>query len=148
MSIPQTPGSAAKPMMDLAQWTIADAIQRIPIGAWWWLAGTLAAVFAAGFALAHWIQSRKLENTESELALDACEEILQRGVVRRIPGEHLIGQRKTLRRDDQCNHHLHAVGPVITRVAELALALILQRRVDLKVGRCEVVQEHIEADVE
>src|ERR1035441_1391354 len=58
---------------------------------------------------------------------------------RRIPGEHLIGQRKTLRRDDQCNHHLHAVGPVITRVAELALALILQRRVDLKVGGCEVV---------
>jgi len=60
-------------MADLAQWTIADAIQRIPLGAWWGLAGALGAVFAAGYALAHWIQSRKLENTESELALERVQ---------------------------------------------------------------------------
>ena len=60
-------------MADLAQWTIADAIQRIPLGAWWGLAGALGAVFAAGYALAHWIQSRKLENTASELALERAQ---------------------------------------------------------------------------
>ena len=37
------------------------------------LVGALAAVFAAGYALAHWIQSRKLENTESELALERAQ---------------------------------------------------------------------------
>jgi len=73
MSTPQATGPAAPPLTDLAQWTIADAIHRISIGSWWWLAGTLAAVFAAGFALAHWIQSRKLENAESELALERAQ---------------------------------------------------------------------------
>jgi hypothetical protein len=66
-------GSGGDAMTDMAQWTIADAIQRIPIGDWWWIAGTLAAIFCAGFALAHRIQSRKLENTESELALERVQ---------------------------------------------------------------------------
>jgi hypothetical protein len=73
MSIPQTTSSAAAPIADVAQWTIADAIQRIPLGAWWGLVGALAAAFAAGYALAHWLQSRKLENTESELALERAQ---------------------------------------------------------------------------
>jgi hypothetical protein len=73
MSIPQTTSSAAAPIADVVQWTIADAIQRIPLGAWWGLAGALAAVSAAGYAIAHWLQSRKLENTESGLAFDRAQ---------------------------------------------------------------------------
>lgn len=56
------------------------------------------------------------------LAFDAREKILQRRVIRRVAGEHLIGERKALRRDDQRNHHLHAVGTMITRVTERRLS--------------------------
>ena len=58
------------------------------------------------------------------LPLDAREEVVQGGLVRGIARQHLIGQRQTFRRHHQGNDHLHAVGPMIARVAEPALGIV------------------------
>jgi hypothetical protein len=47
------------------------------------------------------------------LALDAGEEILERGRVGRIAGEHLVGERQAFGSYHQRNNHLYAVGPMI-----------------------------------
>ena len=60
-------------MKDVGQWTLADALQRIPLTYWWWVAGALCTVFAAGYAIAHLLQSRRLENTESDLAAERAK---------------------------------------------------------------------------
>ena len=52
-------------------------------------------------------------------------------------------QREALRRDDQRDHHLHAVGPLVPAVAETALAF--ERRIALEI---QVVKQHVEARVE
>ena len=55
-------------MPDLTQWSITDIVQR-----WWWLVSAVGTVFAAGFSLAHWLRSRKLEIAESALALERAK---------------------------------------------------------------------------
>jgi hypothetical protein len=82
------------------------------------------------------------------LALDAGEEILQRGRVGRIAGEHLVGERQALGSHHQRNNHLYAVGPMIARIAEAAFVFLVQRWIGLEVRAREVIQEHIEAGVE
>ena len=56
--------------------------------------------------------------------LDLLQEVLQGGGVGGIAGQDLIGQRKALGGDDQGDHHLHAVRPLVAAVAEFALALL------------------------
>jgi hypothetical protein len=53
--------------VDLDKWTIADLIQHVPVGYWWWIGGALCGVFGAGYGIARLLQSRKLENTQADL---------------------------------------------------------------------------------
>ena len=76
--------------------------------------------------------------------LDPLEKPRQRRAVGCVPGQHLIGQRKTLRRHDQRDHHLHAVAAVIAAVAVAALVFFRKRRIALKVRARQVIQQHIE----
>src|SRR5690606_3166370 len=69
-------------------------------------------------------------------------------VVRGVASQHLVGQGEALRRHHQRNHHLHAIGTVIARVAKLTNVLIFKRRINLKIGAGQVVQQDIEGDVE
>ena len=53
--------------------------------------------------------------TQMRCALPYCasillQERLERGLVGGVARQHFVGQRETLRRDDQGDHHLHAVG--------------------------------------
>ena len=63
-----------------------------------------------------------------------------------LPVHHLIGQRKTLRRHDQGNHHLHAVRALVAAVSEPTL--VRKRRIALEIGGGQIVKQHVEARVE
>ena len=80
------------------------------------------------------------------MPFDLLKERRQRGVVGGVPRHYLVGQREALRRDDQRDHHLHAVGPLVPAAAETALAF--ERRIALEIGRGQVVKQHVEARVE
>ena len=86
--------------------------------------------------------------------LDLLQEVLQGGGVGGIAGQDLIGQRKALGGDDQGDHHLHAVRPLVAAVAEFALALLAPRlspggrRRALEIGAGQVVEQNLEADRE
>ena len=51
------------------------------------------------------------------MPLDLLQERRQRGRICGVPRHHLVGQREAVRRDDQRDHHLHAVGPLVPAVA-------------------------------
>ena len=72
--------------------------------------------------------------------------IRQRRLVAGVARHHLVGQRKTLRGDDQRDHHLHAVRALVPAVAELALAR--KRRVAFEITGCQIVKQDVEAGVE
>ena len=76
------------------------------------------------------------------MRLNAVDEGGQRGVVGRVARHHLIGQRETVGRDDQRDHHLDAVGTLVAAVAELAFAR--QGRVRLEIGAGQIVEQNIE----
>ena len=66
----------------------------------------------------------------------------------RVARQHLVGERKALRRHHQRDDHLHAVGAMIARVAVAALVRLVRRRIGLEIRARQVIQEHIEARVE
>ena len=92
--------------------------------------------------------------TQTRRALPYCCSILreehpQRRAVRGVAGQHLVGQRQAVRRDHQRDHHLRAVRPLVAAVAVAALvALRHVRGVDLEVGAGQIVEQHVEVDVE
>src|SRR5712692_7191147 len=51
------------------------------------------------------------------LLFDLFEEVLQGRLVTGIAGQHLIGQRKSLRRDNQRHHYLHTIPTFVPTVA-------------------------------
>jgi hypothetical protein len=53
-----------------------------------------------------------------------------------------VGQWKTVRRDDQCDHDLHAIGTLVAAVTELPLAIA--RRIAFEIGAGQIIQEHVE----
>jgi hypothetical protein len=63
------------------------------------------------------------------LRLDLLQERAQRRVVRRVSRQHLIGQRKALRRHDQRDHHLHAIAALVAAVTVAALVRLVGRRI-------------------
>ena len=82
------------------------------------------------------------------LALDAVEKVAQCRAVCRVAGQDLVGQRQALGRHDQRDDHLHAVWPMIPRVAEATLVVVGEWRVGLEIRAGQIVEEHVEADVE
>ena len=109
-------------------------------------------------ALAHLGQHRLARNAAihhpdapglAVLRLDLAEKLPQRLVIRRVAGEHLVGQRQALRRDHQGDHHLRTIRPMITAVTMPALVAFRQLcGVDLKIGAGQIIEQHIEAGVE
>jgi hypothetical protein len=59
--------------MALDNWTVADLVQHVPVGYWWWIGSTLCAVFGAGYGIARLLQSRQLENTQADLATERAK---------------------------------------------------------------------------
>ena len=49
-----------------------------------------------------------------------------------------------MRRHDQGNHHLHAIGTFVLAVAELAL--VLKRRITLKISAGQIVEKDIKPE--
>lgn len=82
------------------------------------------------------------------LPLNVRKEAAQRGLVRRVARQHLVGQRQSLRGHHQRNDYLHAIGSAIARVAKPAFVLFRLRRIALKIRARQVIQQHVERRVE
>ena len=82
------------------------------------------------------------------LPLDAIQKILERRLVGGVARQHLVGQRQTFGRNDQRDHHLHAIGPVIARVAVAPLVALRERWIGLEIGARQIVEKDIELGVE
>jgi hypothetical protein len=82
------------------------------------------------------------------LPLDPGEEIAQRRLVRRIARQDLVSQRQAFRRHHQRDHHLHAVWPMVARIAEAPLVAVGKRRLGLEIRAGQIVEQEIEAGVE
>jgi len=66
-----------------------------------------------------------------------------------IAGQDFVSQRQTVRRDNQGDHHLRAVRPLVTAVAVAALVSLRHvRGVDLEIRAGQVVEQHVEVGVE
>src|SRR3974377_1234279 len=63
-----------------------------------------------------------------------------------VAGEHLVAQGKAVKGHDKGNADLLAVGAMIARIA--ALCLWVPFRLTLKVGACNVVEQHLVLDCE
>src|SRR6516165_10415686 len=68
-------------------------------------------------------------------------DLLDRGAVVTIAGEHLITQRVTIASDDQADQHLLAVASVVARVA--ASCLGVGGRFTLEVGAGDIVEQQV-----
>jgi hypothetical protein len=55
------------------------------------------------------------------LAFDPGQEVAQRLAVGGVAGENLIGQRQTVRRNNQRDDDLRTIGPFVAAVAVAAL---------------------------
>lgn len=75
------------------------------------------------------------------LGLDGLQDLVQRGDVRAVAIEHLVGQREAIRTDDQGQHDLGTIGPVIARVAPAHLGI--GRGQALDVGTRQIVEEDL-----
>jgi hypothetical protein len=66
------------------------------------------------------------------LRLDLLEKIPECCLIRCVAAEHFMGQRKSIRRHDQGDDHLHAVRPLVAAIAELAFVAFAKRRIALE----------------
>ena len=78
--------------------------------------------------------------------LDLRQEVLERGMVQRVAGEHLVRQRQAIGRHDQRDDHLAAIAPAVAAVAVPGLGDL--PAAPLEVGAGEIVQQHVERSVE
>ena len=76
--------------------------------------------------------------------LNQFQHVPQRGFVGGIAGEHFIGQRQPLGRDDQRHDDLHAVATFVATITEAAGIAFIIRHVALEVGAGQVVEQHVE----
>ena len=80
--------------------------------------------------------------------LDLVEKLLERAVVFGVARQHFVGQRKTLRRDDQRDDHLHTVAALVAAVAKTPLVIVILRRIGLEIGAGQIIEQDLEAQVE
>ncbi len=80
--------------------------------------------------------------------LDTGQEVAQGPTVVRVAGQHFICDRQSVRCHHERDHHLNAVRPVIARIAEAALVAFGERRAGFKVSAGQIVEQHVETDVE
>jgi hypothetical protein len=66
--------------------------------------------------------------------LNQLEHVPERGFVGGVAGEHFIGQRQSLGRDDQRHDDLHAIAALVPAVTETAGIAFIFGHVALKAG--------------
>ena len=76
------------------------------------------------------------------LLLDLGQKLLQCRLVRGVAVHDFVGQWKAIRRHDQRDHDLHAIGTLVAAVTELPLAIT--RRIAFEIGAGQIIQEHVE----
>ncbi len=91
--------------------------------------------------------------TQIRWALPYCVSILCKNsrkvvLVRRVSRQHFIGERETVRRDDQCDHHLHAIAAFVAAVAVAALVVVVARGRGFEIGAGQVVEQNLELGAE
>jgi hypothetical protein len=79
------------------------------------------------------------------LPFDLAQKIPQRRLVRCVSRQNLVGERQTFGRDHQRDHHLHAVGPMVARIAEASFVALGERRLGLEIRAGQIVEQQIEA---
>jgi len=79
------------------------------------------------------------------LGFDLAQHVAQRRAVGGVARQHLIGDRKTFRRHDQRDHHLHAVAALVAAVAVAALVVLIVRWRCFEIGAGQIVQQDFEA---
>ena len=71
--------------------------------------------------------------------LDLPEEVPQRRVVDSVARQHLVGQRKAPRRDDQRDHHLPAIAPAVVPtyvgIAVAGLGVLPAQALEVRAGQ-------------
>jgi hypothetical protein len=72
------------------------------------------------------------------LPFDALKKPAQRRLVRGIAGQNLVGKRQAFRRHHQRDDDLHAIRPMIARIAKAALVAFRKRRICLEVGARQI----------
>ncbi len=82
------------------------------------------------------------------LVLNLLQKALERGFVAGVARQHFVGQRKTLRRDHQRNHHLHTIRTLVPAVTKLPFVVFRKRRIALKIGAGQIIEQHVESDAE
>ncbi len=83
------------------------------------------------------------------LLFDLAQEHPQRLADGRVAGQHFIGQRQALGRDDESDHQLRTIGPLVAAVAVATLVSLGQiGGVDLEIGAGQIVEQHVEIGVE
>src|SRR6266481_10128593 len=84
------------------------------------------------------------------LDFDLAQELFERRLIGAITGQHFVGQRKTFRGDNQGNDHLQAIGSLIATVAVATLVFFASLRIGigLKIGACQIVEQHFEFESE
>jgi hypothetical protein len=80
--------------------------------------------------------------------LDAFDKPVQRGLVQGVARQHLVSQRQTSARHHQRYDDLHTIRPVIAWISEAALVAFGKRRIGFEIGACQIVEQHVGADVE
>ena len=76
------------------------------------------------------------------LLFDLGQELPQCRLVRGVAVHDFVGQWKTIRRDNQRDHDLHAIGTLVAAVAKLPLAIA--RRIAFEIGTGQIIQQHLE----
>src|SRR4029434_4315883 len=78
------------------------------------------------------------------LVLDLLQKSPQRGALRGVARQHLVSQRKALRGDHQGDDHLYAIRALVSRVAELTLVALRERRIAFKICARQIVEQDVE----
>jgi hypothetical protein len=83
------------------------------------------------------------------LAFDLGPESAQGRAVGGVAGQHFISERQPLRRDHQRDDELRTIRPLVAAVAVTALRALWQIGcVDLEIGARQIVEQHVERNVE
>ena len=80
----------------------------------------------------------------SILLLHQTHDLLKRGDIVAVAGEHFIGDRQPFGRNHQSNAHLFAIRPVIATVAAGRFEIFLRQSFD--VGAGDIVEQELEAN--
>ncbi len=78
------------------------------------------------------------------MGFDLFEEVGQGGLIGRVTGKHLVGNRKAFRCYNEGDDHLDAVAAFIAQVTKAVDVLRVLGRITFKVSAGKIIKEHLE----